>query len=216
MSAFAAAKVRLSALGAQNHEDDGREAVEQEYTNKPPQLPLDAPGMESRDVDYESESEMNTASAGLLGETAQEHGEVDSASEISTHAISHSMPNGVQTLRLEKYGSEVTLVGHYQIKVLSGIVTFLGAYLTPKSGSKTIISPNTHAVPSLSCFSAGGAVIEIASAGTADGQLSSLSRISPLFRGITDCSCEACLKKTRSSNRFAVSFWRTSIYAHDG
>ena len=95
---------------------------------------------------------------------------------------------GAQQVRLA-YGKTLAILGQYDLKVVSGVVTVYGAFLTPKSETARVIAPSTHALPILRCVSSDGAELQVLSIKHKNESLKCLEKVSPLFGGIWHCEC---------------------------
>jgi polynucleotide 5'-hydroxyl-kinase GRC3/NOL9 len=98
------------------------------------------------------------------------------------------LPQGQQRVKLT-YGQTLAVLGQYDLKVLSGVITVYGVLLTPKSDTRRIVAPSTHPLPVIRCVSGDGAEVQFLSILREDESLKSMERVSPLFKGIWHCEC---------------------------
>ena len=74
----------------------------------------------------------------------------------------------------------VTLIGEYDIEVVTGTVTIYGTVLRPNSGRQRVYAPSTHALPQIQSRTA-DSLLRIHSAKSG---IRKLEKLSPLFRNI--------------------------------
>jgi polynucleotide 5'-hydroxyl-kinase GRC3/NOL9 len=86
------------------------------------------------------------------------------------------------------YGQTLTVLGYYKLKVLNGLVTILGAFLTPSSMEHEVLTTSVSALPSIKCISSAGAEIELFHIPSHERHLQSLQQLSPLFENILHSS----------------------------
>ncbi|KAF2664265.1 hypothetical protein BT63DRAFT_105221 [Microthyrium microscopicum] len=105
--------------------------------------------------------------------------------------------DGSERIKLS-YDQTLTSVGHYELKVISGVVSMYGAYLTTKSITRRVLASSTESLPVIRCVSGDWAEIQLSSVN--DTSVSpDLSAVSPLFQGVWKCKCEHCVVNISAS-----------------
>jgi len=89
------------------------------------------------------------------------------------------------------FGETLSVLGYYDLSVVSGAITISGAYLSAGAQLR-VIAPVTEVVPQLRCVST-AAHVELLHCREIENLMSQMSRLLPLFCGLGRCRCEACL-----------------------
>jgi hypothetical protein len=154
------------------------------------------------DLDYDSEAGMSPEFGGddesenLIDAHDSSPAQVQLSTWVPSSDVHPSKSNGnVQRLCQGEqrvkfiYGQTLAVLGQYDLKVLSGVITVYGATITPKSDARRIVAPSTHPLPVLRCVSGDGAEAQFLSVLREDESLKSMERVSPLFKDIWHCEC---------------------------
>jgi hypothetical protein len=89
------------------------------------------------------------------------------------------------------YGQTLTVLGHYKLKVLEGLITISGTFLTPTSAEQEVLTTSVFALPPIKCISSAGAEIELLQLPTRRRHFEGLQRLSPLFSNLLHGSSNA-------------------------
>ena len=178
LSAFAAAKARrdaasaISSTLAENVQIPGD--VPAGVQGSPPDDIPSTPGaieavvqQEEEDNNVDSEDALNLKDATLS--TWQPEGQ----------NVLHSTATSV-TVRLTN-GQKLSLIGNYDLRVSTGMITLYGAELGPALESYRVYAPSTHALPVVECVSEIAAEVEISQL---KHTLAPLAKLSPSYRRI--------------------------------
>jgi hypothetical protein len=137
------------------------------------------------------------------GSTPGQNIRLSSWTPTSTNILSFT-PKAEQ-LRLF-YGQTLAILGHYKLKVLDGLVTVSGTFLTSASSEQEILAVSIVAVPPIKCISSSGAEIEISHLPSRRRTFQDLQRLSPLFSNL--------LNNSNDTDSFVKVFSNTSTVIH--
>lgn len=155
------------------------------------------------DLDYDSEAGMDNIDFEGNGATNGSEVEVLPMQEFSSWKPSQnnvsSTPGGQRIYM--NYGQTLAVMGQFDLKAQSGVVSICGTFLNSQSSIQRIIAPLTEPMPVIRCVSSDGASIDLLDVPQSESY-ENLGRVSGMFKDIWTCKCPKCSETgTRSTFR---------------